>query len=521
MENFIVSARKYRPATFDTVVGQKHITDTLKNAIKNNRLAQAFLLCGPRGVGKTTCARILAKTINCENRTADTEACGKCSSCVTFQNNASFNVYELDAASNNSVDDIRKLVEQVRFAPQQGKYKVYIIDEVHMLSNAAFNAFLKTLEEPPSYAIFILATTERHKIIPTILSRCQIFEFNRISVLDIAEHLQKIAHTEGIQAEADALHLIGQKADGCLRDALSLFDSVVNFVADKVITYEKVVENLHILDYDYYFKLTDLLLAENTEATILFFDEILRYGFDAQNFLGGLQDHFRNLMMCKYPNTVKLLEVPEGVQKKYLQQAQAVDASWLLSALNLTNHCDLNYKNSKQPRLLIELTLMKLCHLRAAIDITKLELSGGGEKKKSDVAEVSTVQESHVKYQIKERKGLGYIPRFTNGQAAYRKEEPKKTIPIPPAQPKQEVEDIPEKMVANTHSNQALPTSHSDSTYTPQPIVTQKETEQQQQKTVSRQEKAEQSQEKIQAMLAKKPELQLLLQRFDMSIAVG
>ena len=381
MENFIVSARKYRPATFDTVVGQKHITDTLKNAIKNNRLAQAFLLCGPRGVGKTTCARILAKTINCENPTSDTEACGKCNSCVTFQQNTSFNVYELDAASNNSVDDIRKLVEQVRFAPQQGKYKVYIIDEVHMLSNAAFNAFLKTLEEPPSYAIFILATTEKHKIIPTILSRCQIFDFNRISVMDIAEHLQKIAVTEGIQAEPDALHLVGQKADGCLRDALSLFDSVINFVPDKILTYRKVVENLHILDYDYYFKLTDLLLAENTEETILLFDKVLRQGFDAHNFLGGMQEHFRNLMMCKYPNTVKLLEVPEGVQRRYVQQAQAVESSWLLSALNLSNHCDINYKSSKQPRLLIELTLMKLCHLRAAIDITKLELTGGGEKK--------------------------------------------------------------------------------------------------------------------------------------------
>ncbi len=292
MDNFIVSARKYRPATFATVVGQQHITGTLKNAIKNNQLAQAFLFCGPRGVGKTTCARILAKTINCQQLTTDTEACGKCESCVSFQQGASFRIHELDAASNNSVEDIRSLIEQVRIPPQTGKYKIYIIDEVHMSSQAAFNAFLKTLEEPPSYAIFILATTEKHKILPTILSRCQIFDFNRIRVEDMAAHLASIADREGVAYDKDGLHLIAQKADGGLRDALSMFDQIVSF-SSKHVSYQAVIDNLNILDYDYYFKVTDAMLAEDASTILLIFDDILNHGFDGSHFIGGLSAHFR------------------------------------------------------------------------------------------------------------------------------------------------------------------------------------------------------------------------------------
>ena len=309
MENFVVSARKYRPAQFDTVVGQEHITTTLKNAIRTNHLASAFLFCGPRGVGKTTCARILAKTINCQNLTApagtperdrpEGEACDQCESCVSFNQNASFNIHELDAASNNSVEDIRNLIDQVRYPPQSGKYKIYIIDEVHMLSSAAFNAFLKTLEEPPSYAIFILATTEKHKILPTILSRCQIFDFNRIQPQHIADHLADIAWKEGITAETEALDLIAQKADGGLRDALSMFDLNVTFSADRVIRYKEVLDNLHILDYDYYFKLTDLLLSGSLPQSLLTLDEILRKGFDGHQFVVGLCRHFRDLLVCK------------------------------------------------------------------------------------------------------------------------------------------------------------------------------------------------------------------------------
>ncbi|MEO6850555.1 MAG: DNA polymerase III subunit gamma/tau, partial [Mucilaginibacter sp.] len=308
MENFIVSARKYRPSTFESVVGQQHITNTLKNAIKNNQLAQAFLFCGPRGVGKTTCARILAKTINCENLQPNGEACGVCNSCVSFQNGNSFSIHELDAASNNSVDDIRSLIEQVRIPPQTGKYKIYIIDEVHMLSLAAFNAFLKTLEEPPHYAIFILATTEKHKILPTILSRCQIFDFNRIRVEDMARHLASIAEKEQISYEADGLHIIAQKADGGLRDALSMFDQIVSF-SDGNVTYRTVIDNLNILDYDYYFSIIDSLLKEDTAGTLLLFDEILSKGFDGSHFISGLSEHFRNLLVSKDTVTLKLLEV--------------------------------------------------------------------------------------------------------------------------------------------------------------------------------------------------------------------
>jgi DNA polymerase-3 subunit gamma/tau len=372
MENFIVSARKYRPATFDTVVGQEHITTTLKNAIQNNHLAQAFLFCGPRGVGKTTCARILAKTINCQDLTHEGEACGKCESCVSFQNNTSFNIHELDAASNNSVDDIRNLVEQVRYPPQNGKYKIYIIDEVHMLSNAAFNAFLKTLEEPPRYAIFILATTEKHKIIPTILSRCQIFDFNRIRIQDIANHLSNIAQKEGIKAEPQALHLIAQKADGGLRDALSMFDLIVTFSSDNTISYQKTIENLHILDYDYYFKMTDALLQSNLNVSLILFDEILKKGFDGHLFVVGLMEHWRNLLVSKDSATLQLLETADEIKKQYAEQASKTSLSWLISAMNTLQQADIQYKTSKNPKLLVEINLMKIAHLQQAIELAKM-----------------------------------------------------------------------------------------------------------------------------------------------------
>ncbi|WP_276358929.1 DNA polymerase III subunit gamma/tau [Daejeonella sp. H1SJ63] len=381
MDNFIVSARKYRPATFQTVVGQLHITGTLKNAIKNNQLAQAFLFCGPRGVGKTTCARILAKTINCKNLTEDAEACGVCDSCISFQNGNSFNIHELDAASNNSVEDIRSLIEQVRIPPQAGKYKIYIIDEVHMLSQAAFNAFLKTLEEPPNYAIFILATTEKHKILPTILSRCQIFDFNRIRVEDIAGHLKEIAVKEGISYDEDGLHMIAQKADGGLRDALSMFDQIVSF-SNKNVSYRAVIDNLNILDYDYYFKLTDSILEQDVAASLLIFDEILSNGFDGNHFITGLASHLRNLLVSKDSSTLKLLEVSEGIRQKYNQQALAASASFLISALNISNQCDLNYKTSKNQRLQVELALIKLCHIPSVINIATEGLSEGLVKKK-------------------------------------------------------------------------------------------------------------------------------------------
>ena len=383
MENFVVSARKYRPATFDTVVGQEHITTTLKNAIRTNHLASAFLFCGPRGVGKTTCARILAKTINCQNLTPEGEACDQCESCVSFNQSASFNIHELDAASNNSVEDIRNLIDQVRYPPQSGKYKIYIIDEVHMLSSAAFNAFLKTLEEPPSYAIFILATTEKHKILPTILSRCQIFDFNRIQPQHIADHLAGIAEKEGITAETEALDLIAQKADGGLRDALSMFDLNVTFAADRIIRYKEVLDNLHILDYDYYFKLTDLLLGGNLSQSLLTVDEILRKGFDGHQFVVGLCRHFRDLLVCKDAATVQLLQVTENVRRQYLDQSARAPMSFLLSALSTGSQCDLNYKQAKDQRLHTELWLMKLANLRNLLNwdaLPELPLNGNGAR---------------------------------------------------------------------------------------------------------------------------------------------
>lgn len=372
MDNFIVSARKYRPVTFDSVVGQQHITNTLKNAIHNNQLAQAFLFCGPRGVGKTTCARILAKTINCENISEHTEACGECESCKSFTGGASFSIHELDAASNNSVDDIRNLIDQVRIPPQSGKYKIYIIDEVHMLSQAAFNAFLKTLEEPPSYAIFILATTEKHKILPTILSRCQIFDFNRIKVEDMANHLASIANKEDVSFENDGLHIIAQKADGGLRDALSMFDQIVSF-SNRNLTYQAVIENLNILDYDYYFQLMDAIAAEDAAETLLIFDNVLNRGFDGGHFIAGLSNHIRNLLVTKEPKTLKLLDVSENIKKKYFDQSTRLSSGLLLSALNIANQCEISYKTSKNQRLQVELALLKMCHLSSAI---KLAVNG-------------------------------------------------------------------------------------------------------------------------------------------------
>lgn len=372
MENFVVSARKYRPVTFDSVVGQEHITTTLKNAVRTKHLAQAFLFCGPRGVGKTTCARILAKTINCQNLTPETEACGECESCKSFQNNASFNIHELDAASNNSVEDIRNLIDQVRYPPTSGKYKIYIIDEVHMLSSAAFNAFLKTLEEPPSYAIFILATTEKHKILPTILSRCQNFDFNRIKVIDMANHLAKIAESESVTAEAEALELIAQKADGGLRDALSMFDLLVTFSADSTLKYKQAIDNLHILDYDYYFNITNAIYESNQAEVFLIFDEILKKGFDGHIFLVGLLDHFRNLMVCKDKTTAQLLEVSTNTQQKYLDQAEKLSLSFLLSGLSIGSQCDINYKSAKNQRLHVEICLLKMANISNLFHLSSL-----------------------------------------------------------------------------------------------------------------------------------------------------
>lgn len=370
MENFVVSARKYRPATFDMVVGQASITNTLKNAIRNNHLAQAFLFCGPRGVGKTTCARIMAKTINCENLTENIEACNVCPSCVSFNNSNSFNVHELDAASNNSVDDIRSLVDQVRIPPHLGRYKVYVIDEVHMLSQAAFNAFLKTLEEPPAYAKFILATTEKHKIIPTILSRCQIFDFNRITIEDIARQLEYVARNEGIETEYDALHVIAQKADGAMRDALSIFDQIVSFAGNHV-TYKAVAENLNVLDYDYFFAMTDHILAVDTTEILLLYNSIVEKGFEGSHFIAGFSSHIRNLLMCKDARTVKLLEVGESIRKKYLEQAQQAHPGFLLRALDISNKCDVNYRNSNNKRLHVELAMLQIAALLQQAEVQR------------------------------------------------------------------------------------------------------------------------------------------------------
>lgn len=370
MDNkFIVSARKYRPQNFNTVVGQSHITTTLKNAIRNNQLAHAFLFCGPRGVGKTTCARILAKTINCTSPTPDGEACNTCNSCVSFDAGTSLNIHELDAASNNSVDDIRSLVEQVRFAPQAGKYKVYIVDEVHMLSASAFNAFLKTLEEPPSYAIFILATTEKHKILPTILSRCQIFDFKRITNNDTVSHLQEIVDKEEIKAEKAALQVIAQKSEGCMRDSLSILDKIVSFT-NGTVTYQNTLEHLNILDEDYYFKMLGCMQEQDMAGAMLLFDEINRKGFEGDLVLNGFAEFIRNVLVCKDAKSAALLEVVEGMQDKYISVAAKTGLSYLVSALNILNESEINYKMARNKRLHVELTLIKLNFLQQAIDLS-------------------------------------------------------------------------------------------------------------------------------------------------------
>ena len=382
MEKFIVSARKYRPQTFDTVVGQEHITTTLKNAIRNHQLAHAFLFCGPRGVGKTTCARILAKTINCENPTPEGEACNHCASCKSFNEGTSLNIHELDAASNNSVDDIRSLVEQVRFAPQAGKYKVYIIDEVRMLSQSAFNAFLKTLEEPPPYAIFILATTEKHKILPTILSRCQIFDFKRITLQDTVDHLQGIANKEHIETEETALQLIAQKSEGCMRDALSILDKIVSFTNGEV-TYENTIEHLNILDADYYFKLIDCMLNQDLAGAMLLYDDIDKKGFEGDMVLNGFSEFIRNLLICKDERVAGLLEVVETFKQRYAETAKRTEAGYLVSALNILNEAEINYRAARNKRLHVELTLIKLCYLQQALEIT----SGGTSVDKKKIVD--------------------------------------------------------------------------------------------------------------------------------------
>ena len=384
MDNYIVSARKYRPSTFKDVVGQKALTTTLKNAIQNQKLAHAYLFCGPRGVGKTSCARIFAKTINCMHPTADGEACNACESCQAFNEQRSLNIHELDAASNNSVDDIRSLIDQVRIPPAIGKYKVFIIDEVHMLSPAAFNAFLKTLEEPPHHALFILATTERHKVLPTILSRCQTYNFNRISIADMVEHLEYVASKEGIQAEPEALNVIAQKADGGMRDALSIFDQVASYTNGNI-TYQAVIQNLNVLDYDYYFRMTDLILNGNIRASLLLLNEIINKGFDAQNIVTGLASHFRDLLVCKDPATLVLFEVGASIREHYKEMAQRCPETFLFKAIELANTCDQNYRTSRNKRLLVELMLIQLC---------QLSLPAADDKKKAQLEPINTPEQT-------------------------------------------------------------------------------------------------------------------------------
>jgi len=400
MDQFIVSARKYRPVTFDSVVGQSSITSTLKNAIQNNHIAQAYLFCGPRGVGKTTCARIFAKTINCNNTSDQIEACDQCESCVAFNESRSYNIHELDAASNNSVDDIRNLTDQVRIPPQIGKYSVYIIDEVHMLSAQAFNAFLKTLEEPPPHAIFIMATTEKHKILPTILSRCQIFDFNRIKVEDTVSYLEKIANNEQVHYEKEALHIIAQKADGAMRDALSIFDQAVSF-SNNELTYQMIIDNLNVLDYDYFFSLIDAFLAGDVSNTMLTFNEILEKGFDPHHFITGLSEHFRNLLMVRDPNTLKLLEVSDNIKEKYHQQAQKTQPAFLFKALALSNQCDMNYKTSNNKRLHVELSLMQLSQINEDLKKKADELN---DPQKATKEEKKTANEKDPSFSSNEEK---------------------------------------------------------------------------------------------------------------------
>jgi DNA polymerase III subunit gamma/tau len=457
MSDFIVSARKYRPSTFNAVVGQNSITSTLKNAIKSNQLAQSFLFCGPRGVGKTSCARILAKTINCENISENIEACNECVSCKSFNENASFNVHELDAASNNSVDDIRRLVDQVRFAPQIGEYNIYIIDEVHMLSTQAFNAFLKTLEEPPKHAKFILATTEKHKIIPTILSRCQIFDFKRVGVNDISNHLAFVAKSEGITAEQEALHLIAQKSDGSLRDSLSLFDRLISF-SEKELSYQSVIEHLNILDYEYYFKVTAALLKNDINLLLLLFNEILDNGFDGHHFIIGLSEHLRDILVAKDESTLQLLDKGEALQQRYLEQSKLCELSFLIPALSLCNECDMQYKQSNNKRLLVELSLMRISSILHQMAEKKSHksfvVSLNDQKKQVSVEKVTEIDEkiekateSHKKPEIESNSEIADLTPKSIPRISLSSKKKSKTISITAAfKQMDEKKDVEEKI---------------------------------------------------------------------------
>ena len=425
MENFIVSARKYRPVTFDSVIGQDTVTATLKNAIKSNHLAQAYLFCGPRGVGKTTCARILSKTINCSQITDGTEACDKCESCEAFNTNRSFNIHELDAASNNSVDDIRNLIDQVRIPPQVGKYSIYIIDEVHMLSAQAFNSFLKTLEEPPAHAIFILATTEKHKIIPTILSRCQIFDFRRIRLEDIVQRLQYVAKNESIEAEEEALHIIAQKADGAMRDALSIFDQIVSF-SGKTITYQNVIENLNVLDYEYYFKMVEAFLSNDSTQSLLMLDEILNNGFDPHHFVTGLSSHIRDLLVCKDKETIALLEAGIGFKERYINQTASTSTDFLFQGLEILSIADFHFKTSKNQRLHTELTLIKLCRLTEEKKKTE---STGYEQRKVTEKKIPAEEKPVETKAVEEKKEL--VEKEISSKDDVMKVEEVHSIPLP------------------------------------------------------------------------------------------
>lgn len=425
MDNYIVSARKYRPSTFQSVVGQRSLTTTLKNAIQTNKLAHAYLFCGPRGVGKTSCARIFAKTINCMNLTAEGEACNDCESCRAFNEQRSFNIHELDAASNNSVDDIRSLIDQVRIPPQIGKYKVYIIDEVHMLSAAAFNAFLKTLEEPPHHALFILATTEKHKILPTILSRCQTYDFSRISIADTVEHLHHVAISEGAQAEAEALNVIAQKADGGMRDALSIFDQVLSFTGGNI-TYQAVIDNLNVLDYEYYFRLTDSMLSGKVREALLVLNDILNKGFDGQNIITGLTSHFRDLLVCRDEQTLVLFEVGASIRERYIEMAKRCKEPFLYCAIELSNNCDLNYRASRNKRLLVELTLIQLCQLSGA------EQSPADDKKKALIEPIASGTQPQMAPPAAVPKQLSATQSSMRQQG--QPQQTTTTIPVSPAQ---------------------------------------------------------------------------------------
>jgi DNA polymerase-3 subunit gamma/tau len=462
MGNFVVSARKYRPTRFDEIVGQEHVSQTLKNALQSDHLAHAFLFCGPRGVGKTSCARILAKVLNCLNPTSDFEPCNTCKSCHSFKENTSFNITELDAASNNSVEHIRALIEQVRFQPQQGKYKIFIIDEVHMLSQQAFNAFLKTLEEPPAYAIFILATTEKHKIIPTILSRCQIFDFRRIQVTDTVEHLKEICKKEDIEAEESALHIIAQKADGALRDALSIFDRIIAFSGKKV-TYSDVIRNLNILDYDYFFQMTEALISENTAVVLNTFDEILKKGFDADIFINGLSEHLRNLLVCMDPQTLQLLEVGEKLKKQYADQAALSSKTFLMTALNIANDCDIEFKMARNKRLHVEIALLKMTYIQRATQMTDMPVQSleqateKVEKKNPEAIIESPKAEATVKPEVGSEVGSGTeattieeVPPVIEEQMSEEKQ------PAEPTQPEAVLKSSPKYGVEKVDLNNLL-----------------------------------------------------------------